>query len=151
MANEIHANYESGNTLYAVVRNKDGEVWYVGGWIFDAWGTNGRNAEDYSISLADKSGSLYVGSFDINIPPGRYCIQVFLQAGASPADGDSLIESSEFIWSGTGRITSDKLLVNKAIQNKSSGQIQYYDDDGQTVLVTLIPSEDQNSVTRTVN
>ena len=151
MANEIHTNYESGNTLYAVVRNKDGYVWYVNGHVFETWGTDSRNAEDYSASLTDKSGSLYVGSFDVNIPQGRYCIQVYLQSGANPAVDDSLIESSEFIWSGTGRITSDKLLVNKAIQNKSSGQIQYYDDDGQTVLVTLIPSEDQNSVTRTVN
>jgi hypothetical protein len=151
MANEIHANYESGNTLYAVVRNKDGYVWYFNGQVFESWGTNGRNADDYNVSLTGKGGSLYTGDFDINVPPGRYYIQVFLQAGANPADGDSLVESTEFIWSGTGRITSDKLLVNKAIQNKSSGQIQYYDDDGQTVLVTLIPSEDQNSVTRTVN
>ncbi len=29
MANEIHVNYASGNTLYTVVRNAVGDVWYV--------------------------------------------------------------------------------------------------------------------------
>jgi hypothetical protein len=148
MANELHTNYESGNTLYAVIRSKDGKVWYVNGMVFESCGTGGRDAEDYCINLADKGGSLYVGDFDENIPPGRYFVQVFLQAGASPANSDSLIAGKEFIWSGTGEITSDKLLANKAVQNKSSGQIRYYDDDGQTILVTLIPSEDQQSVTR---
>ena len=148
MLNEIRANYESGNTLYAVVRDKAGNVWYVGGQVFESWGTGGRDAEDYCLSLVDKSGSLYVGDFDGNIPPGRYCIQIFLQAGTNPEDGDNLVESREYIWSGTGQITSDKLLVNKAVQNKSNGQIQYFDDDGQTALVTLTPSEDQDAVTR---
>ncbi|GAI42658.1 unnamed protein product, partial [marine sediment metagenome] len=31
MANEIHVDYTSGSTLYAVVRNGTGEVWYAGG------------------------------------------------------------------------------------------------------------------------
>ena len=149
MANEIYADYESGNTLYAVVRNKTGEVWYVNGEVFELWGTGSRDAADYCINLVDKSGSLFVGDFDENIQSGRYYIQVFLQAGAMPDDGDSLVKSAEFLWSGTGQIIPEKILVNKAIQNKSTGQIQYFDDDGQTVLVTLTPSEDNESVTRT--
>ncbi len=148
MANELYANYESGNTLYAVIRSKDGKVWYAGGAVFESWGTGGRDMEDYCISLIDKSGSLYVGDFNENIPSGRYFIQVFLQEGAGPANGDSLLAYKEFVWSGTGEITLDKLLVNKAVQNKTSGQIQYFDDDGQTVLVTLTPTEDQENVTR---
>ncbi|MBN1974199.1 MAG: hypothetical protein JW787_11205 [Sedimentisphaerales bacterium] len=148
MANEIHVNYESENTLYAVIRDKAGNAWYVNGQAFELWGTTGRDAEDYCISLTDRNGSLYVGDFNENISSGRYYIQIFLQAGANPADGDSLIAGKEFVWSGTGEITPDKLLVNKAIQNKSSGQIQYFDDDGQTVLITLIPTEDNESVTR---
>ncbi|MFH1716958.1 MAG: hypothetical protein ABIF19_06375 [Planctomycetota bacterium] len=149
MANEIHVNYASGNTLYAVVRNAAGEVWYVAGEVFEVWGTGGRTADDYDISLADKNGSRYVGSFDSNIPPGRYSVQAFAQAGANPADGDSLIAGDEFIWSGTGRVTADKMLANKAVQNKSTGQIKYYDDDGQTVLLTHTPADAASTITRT--
>lgn len=149
MANEIYADYETGNTLYAVIRNKAGEVWYVNGNIFETWGTDGRDAADYCINLVDKSGSLFVGDFDVNVPSGKYYIQIFIQDGALPDDSDNLVKSQEFLWSGTGRITSEKILINKAIQNKSTGQIQYYDDDDQAVLVTLTPTEDCESVTRT--
>jgi hypothetical protein len=149
MANEIHADYASGNTLYAVVRNAAADVWYVAGQVFEAWGTGGRTADDYDISLTDKSGSRYVGSFDDNVPAGRYTVQVFRQAGANPANGDVLVASNEIVWSGTGRVTADKLLANKAVQNKSTGEIKYYDDDGQTVLLVLTPADAAATITRT--
>jgi hypothetical protein len=151
MANEIHGNYASGNTLYAIVRNAAGDVWYVTGQTFEVWGTNGRTADDYDISLTDKSGSRYVGSFDTNIPAGRYSVQVFLQAGANPADGDTFIADEEIVWSGIGVVTAEKLLANKAVQNKPSGQITYYDDDGQTVLLTHTPTDSAATISRTPN
>ena len=149
MANEIHIDYASGNTLYAVVRNGAGDVWYITGQVFEAWGTGSRTADDYDISLTDKSGSRYVGDFDGNIPAGRYSVQIFLQAGANPADGDTLVESYEIVWSGSGRVTADKLLANKAVQNKSTGQIKYYDDDEQTVILTHTPDDAEATITRT--
>jgi hypothetical protein len=149
MANEIQVNYASGNTLYAVVRNSAGEVWFVTGEVFEAWGTGGRTADDYDIGLIDKSGSRYVGGFDTNIPAGRYSIQAFLQAGANPADGDTLVAAEEIVWSGSGKVTTDKLLANKAVQNKLTGQIQYYDDDGQTVLLIQTPTDTESAITRT--
>jgi hypothetical protein len=149
MANEIHVNYASGSTLYAAVRNDAAEVWYAAGKTFEAWGTSGRTADDYAISLMDKSGNRYVGNFDTNIPAGRYSVQVFVQAGASPADGDSLVAAFEIVWSGTGRVTADKLLGNKAVQDKATGQITYYDDDGQTVLLTHTPTDTPATLTRT--
>ena len=149
MANEIHINYASGNTLYAVVRNTASNVWYVAGQVFETWGTSGRTANDYDIALTDKSGSRYVGNFDTNIPAGRYSVQVFLQAGANPADGDTFITGEEIAWSGTGVVTAEKLLANKAVQDKSSGQIKYYDDDGQTVLLKITPTDAAATITRT--
>jgi len=149
MANEIHVDYTSGNTLYAVVRNSAGEVWYAGGQVFEAWGTGSRAADDYDISLTDKNGNRYVGSFDSNIPAGRYSIQIFSQAGANPADSDDLVGGGKIVWSGVGEVTSDKLLANKAVQNKSTGEIKYYDNDGQTVLLTHTPTDAAATITRT--
>ncbi len=149
MSNEIHIDYNSGSTLYAVIRNGAGEVWYAGGQVFESWGTSSRTANDYDISLTDKEGSRYVGDFDGNIPAGRYSVQAFLQAGANPADSDNLVGGDEIVWSGAGKVTCDKLLANKAIQNKSTGEIKYYDDDGQTVLLTHIPVDAAATITRT--
>jgi hypothetical protein len=149
MANEIHVDYASGNTLYAVVRNGAGNVWHVAGQVFEAWGTGSRTADDYNMSLTDKSGSRYVGNFDNNIPSGRHTVQVFLQAGANPADSDNLVGANEIVWSGMGRVTADKLLANKAVQNKATGEIKYYDDDGQTLLLTHTPIDAEAITTRT--
>ncbi len=149
MANEIHVDYTSGNTLYAVVRNTAGEVWYAGGQVFESWGTGSHAADDYDISLTDKSGNRYVGSFDSNIPTGRYSIQIFSQADVNPADSDNLVGGGEIVWSGVGEVTSDKLLANKAVQNKSTGEIKYYDNDGQTVLLTHTPTDAAATITRT--
>ncbi|MCX5636644.1 MAG: hypothetical protein NTX52_02985 [Planctomycetota bacterium] len=150
MANEIYVNYSSSNTLYAVVRNRGGNVWYVLGQAFESWGTNGHDAGDYDITLTDKGGARYVGDFPTVITnAGRYGVQVFLQAGANPADSDQLVASREIVWSGKGEVTAERLLGNKAIQNKSSGEIKYYDDDGQTIILTHTPSDGESDITRT--
>jgi hypothetical protein len=149
MANEIHVDYNSGNALYAVVRNAAGNVWYASGQVFEAWGTNGHDADDYDVALTDKNGSRYTGSFDGNITAGRYLIQVFLQAGANPADSDDLLAGEQIIWTGSGELTCDKILANKAIQTKSTGAIDYYDDDGQTIILTHTPNDGQSSIIRT--
>jgi hypothetical protein len=148
MSNEIHINCASGNTIYAVIRNTAGQVWNPLADTFEDWGTNGHNADDYDLALTDKGGSRYVASFDADVPAGRYTIQAFLQAGGNPADGDALVGAIAIIWRGSGELTVDKILANKAVQNKSTGIIEYYDDDGQTILLTITPSEDESSIIR---
>jgi hypothetical protein len=37
--------------------------------------------------------------------------------------------------------TLAKVLTNKAVQNKNTGIVQYYDDDGETVILTHTPSD----------
>jgi hypothetical protein len=150
MANEIYANYSSGETLYAVVRNRQGNVWYVSGQVFEPWGTGGHNADNYDIALTGKGGARYVGDFPTAITnAGRYGIQVFLQASANPADSDQLVAGREIFWSGKGEVTAEKLLADKAVQSKSSGEIKYYDDDGETLILTITPADGESSITRT--
>jgi len=42
-----------------------------------------------------------------------------------------------------------KVLVNKAVQSKITGAVDYYDDDGQTVFLTHTPQDDSSQITRT--
>jgi len=149
MANEIHLDYAPGNTVYAAIRNSAGQVWYPAGAAFENWGPSGHNADNYDIALTGKGGSRYVGNFPGNIPAGRYTVQMFLQSGANPADSDQLIGSARIIWTGNGELTVDKILANKAVQSKSTGAIDYYDDNRQTIILTHSPSDGQSSITRT--
>jgi hypothetical protein len=151
MVDEIQINYESGNNLYAMVRNTSGQVWCASVQTFEDYGAGGHDADDYDVPLTDKDGDLYIGSFDGNIPAGRYTVGVFLQSGDNPADGDKLIGSGILVWSGTAELTTDKILANKAVQNKLTGQIEYYDDDGQTVILTHSPVDSESTITRNVN
>lgn len=41
-----------------------------------------------------------------------------------------------------------KMLVNKAVQDKLTGRIKYYDDDGQTVVLIHTPEESEAEITR---
>lgn len=42
-----------------------------------------------------------------------------------------------------------KMLVNKAIQNKATGAIVYYDDDDVTPILTHTPTDGASDITRT--
>ncbi len=44
-----------------------------------------------------------------------------------------------------------KVIVNKAVQNKLTGEIVYYDDDGNTIIVTHTPEDTETEITRTPN
>jgi len=149
MANEIQADYASGSTLYAVLRNRAGQVWRPAQHGFESWGAGGHTANDYGIALTDRTGSRYVGDFAAAIPSGSYCIQVFWQAGATPVDADPLVCSREILWTGRGELTPAKFLANKSVQDQATLAIDYYDDDGQTILLTHTVSDDEFTTTRT--
>lgn len=147
--NEIYAHYSSGNTLYAVIRDRLCRVWYPQGEVFEDWGQQGRDIADYAVPLTDKSGGLYVGDFPAGVTQGSYMVAIFLQAGAAPDAGDEIVHSRQIYYGGGGVITAEKLLAGRAIQDKISGQITYYDDDGCTAMLTLEPNEDAGSISRT--
>jgi hypothetical protein len=151
MANEIHADYASGNTVYAVIRDGAGGVWCATEQAFENWGAGSHAAADYALPLADKGGSRHVGSFDAAIPAGPYRVQLFVQAGASPADGDAIIASRDIAWTGKGELTALKILANKAIQDRQAETIDYYDDDDQTIVFTHITHPDASGLTRTID
>jgi len=151
MANEIHIDYASGHAVYAVVRNRLGQVWCQATQAFEDRGAGGHDAGDYGVALTDKGGSRYQGDFDANIPAGRYAIQCFAQAGAAPAPSDALIDSRMIHWTGAGELTAMTILTNKTVCDKNAGSVDYYDDDHETVILTHRLEETASTCTRTVN
>ena len=100
-ANEIRAFCPGATACFSVVREIDGDVWYVVGQVFEAWGTGARTAADYDIALVDKSGDMFVGTMDTNIGAGYYHILTHQQAGGTAADTDPAVWQEYGYWSGT--------------------------------------------------
>jgi len=150
----VHMQEFAGKNLYFVRFNSAGQVALSDGSAFEIWGTGGHDADDYDVALTEIGAGLsghYVGDFDAagNIDAGRYIVVVFLRISASPQNGDIALGMSEIVWTGTGELTADKILANKAVQTKSTGVIDYYDDDGQSVILTHTPNDTELSITRT--
>ena len=112
MSGELAINYPSGSTLYAVARNEAKNVWYVVGEVFEAWGTSGRTAADYSIALTGDDGDIYVGDFDTNIIAGHYYLAAYLQTTGAPLDADSVVASGEIWWDGSTEQTQTEYELN---------------------------------------
>jgi hypothetical protein len=153
MSNEVHIQELSGKMLYFVRFNSSGQVALSDGSSFENWGASSHDADDYDVALTEigTGGGHYVGSFDAasNISAGRYIVVVFLRISSVPEDGDIVLGANEIVWTGTGELTADKILANKAVQTKSTGAIVFYDDDGTTPILTITPTDGESTITRT--
>jgi len=100
-ANEISVFVVGADTCFSVVREPDGDVWYVSGQVFEVWGTGARDADDYDIALTDKTGGMFVGDFDANISAGNYHIVTHQSADATADDDDPAVWTEYGYWSGS--------------------------------------------------
>jgi uncharacterized phiE125 gp8 family phage protein len=142
MANEIRQDYPAGYTLYAVVRERDGDVAYLTGEAFEVWGTGGRTAADYDTALTYKAVGKYIGDFPTWIDAGRYDVQVFRRVGGAPADTDPQVGATEIVWSGSAAVGAGE--VGAAIttaQAKEHLRITHSDEDDYIEAITLAASE----------
>lgn len=142
MSAEIIQGYRAGYNLYAVVRKREGTVWYPTGEAFENWGAGGRDADDYDISLTYKPLAQYVGDMDTNIPAGRYIVQVFRRAGANPADTDILAGLQELVWNGwESEVSGEVGAAITVAQAKTHLRITNSDEDTYIEALTLVSTE----------
>jgi hypothetical protein len=109
------------------VREADGDVWYVSGQVFEAWGTAARTAADYDIALVDKSGDMFVGTMDTNISAGYYWIVTHQQAGGAPADTDPATFQEYGYWTGStwypGRVAWQDVVTDHTTEANFGGEL----------------------------
>lgn len=100
---------------------------------------------------SSSSGSPSAGPYDLWQSAGRIVVSsssyetmqgTIIQSGVGWSDG---IKGE---LTALGLDKAAKMLINKAVQDKLTGAIEYYDDDGQTVVLTHTPEENGASITR---
>lgn len=136
-ADEIRA-FSGATTCWACVRQPDGDVWYVSGQAFEAWGTAARTATDYDIAMTDESGMMFVGDMDTNIAAGYYYLVTHEQAGGAPADADPAIWQEYGYWTGStwypGRVPWTDTVADFAAEAEFGGELGGLDPNLTAVL-----------------
>ena len=138
-ANEIRSFNAGATTCFAVVREIDGDVWHVVDQQFEPWGTDANDADDYDIALVDKSGGMFVGSFDTNISAGYYHIVSHQSADATPDDADPATWVEYGYWDGDEWFTGILQDVNSTVAEvPTTEEIRIEMDANSTDFNTII-------------
>lgn len=101
MAGEIQANYAAGKTLYALIRNRNGQIWDTGDSAFEAYVTASYAAYAISLSQQGTASGFYVGSFPAAITAGVYSIVTKEQIGGAVAESDPTVAVGDLQWNGS--------------------------------------------------
>ena len=104
MSDEITHNAATGLNLSACRWQPNGNVFLADGASDEVWGTDGRDADDYDITMAEEANSgHYKGHFDAggNIAASvqGYPVAVFQRAASNVA-----LAQGELDWNGTSEI-----------------------------------------------
>ncbi len=88
-------------TLYALIRNADGQIWETVGPSFEAYST--ANLANYDLALTEQgtASQFYTFTFPSAVTAGVFSIAVYLQAGGAPAEGDISVAEGEIEWTGS--------------------------------------------------
>jgi len=98
-----------------------------------------KNCNFYSSSIAGTASD--IEAFNSSKIALSNC--VYDRTKVSKAGSASVVDLSQ------DAAKAAKVLLNKAVQNKITGAIDYYDDDGETIILTHTPSDNESTIERT--
>lgn len=145
MAGEIYATWPESATLYAVIRRlSDGAVYDATNAAFVTW--DDADLSDYAISLTDYDGNHYAVDFPLGIPAGQYKIDIFIQSGGSPADGDWTPTYGYMNWGGQAEVSTASL--EDAIEDLEDaiGNLQQSQNRVKTVIPVKTKKETKTRI-----
>lgn len=112
-----------GVSLYAIIRDKTGQVW--NGSAFEAY--NVAHWSTYAIALTEQTSSgYYLVSFPAAIPAGKYSFVI--HQGSPPTAGDQPFDRGFIDWDGT-----TENILETIIAKLPTGTISNFDPTSQNV------------------
>ena len=129
--------------------------------VYDTVTGAGRDADSLPAVTAIVNGTADAG-FALtveNLATGRYRITGTIPAGYSDGDVVEVLVAATVYGVAAERVVDSfvvdsklldgmKVLMNKAVQDKATGVIRYYDDDGETEILRHTPGETETEITR---
>lgn len=99
----MYAGYASGNNVYFILNDEDGDIAYSTTEVFEDYGTGSRTFNDYAISGTDSNANFYYADIPDWVAAGTYKYTGYKRVGAKPdRDADTIIkDSTPVIWTGT--------------------------------------------------
>src|SRR5215207_10817795 len=100
MSGELQADYVTGRTLYAQVRNAVGQIWNTAGAAFEVYAS--ANVADYDIALTEQgtASGYYVGTMP-SVVAGAYHVEAKERLGGAPAEADPTVGQGDVAWTGS--------------------------------------------------
>lgn len=132
MANEVSTSYTSGVTMYGIVfRKSDAKVWHPTAEDWETHGTGSRTNADYNaVAMTEQGASgYYIGDFPTDITTAAlYDVQLREQAGATPANSDTIVDTVKIDWTGTAAVEEEVVeetvtsIANRALAKIGGGE-----------------------------
>lgn len=137
MANDVigFPHSAAAATLYALIRDDDGQVWETVGPSFEAYLT--ANLANYDIALTEQgtASQFYTFTFPSAITAGVFSVAVYLRAGGAPAEGDIAVAEGAVEWDGSAVVPLSTILADT-----NELQVDWIDGGRLDLLLDAIPT-----------
>ena len=98
MANELRlAHTTTGEPIYAIVRNENGDPWNFGAGAFNTY--DASNFSNYTLNMTEQGGSRYYHASMPAAAAGLYFAAFYhMQSFGAPVEGDPLVGQQTIDW-----------------------------------------------------
>lgn len=129
MANELQGSYVHGATVYALLRNRNSQIWNNATSAFENYSTGSYSGYPITATEQGAASAYYAGSIPASVPPGTYAALFKSQQGANPAETDPTVDAGPVDWNGTNVAQLSDIAISGSvlpIQLQRGAQILNY-------------------------
>lgn len=92
MAGELYLAHPKTEAAFGCLYNPlNGYVWYLTGGTFEVYGTGGRTAANYALTITGHTGNFHTGDMPSGVPTGegvKYIVMYYARSTGTPLDID---------------------------------------------------------------
>jgi hypothetical protein len=115
VANELQCTFDSGKTVYFLIRSATATIWSTVANSLVTYATADYTNYDIAATEQGTASGYYTGDFPSAAAPGVYSIVAKQQLGGSPAESDPTIAQGSEQWNGSNLLPLSDLATSGQI------------------------------------